>query len=500
MRYFYVILMMATLGLQHGQAKLSEKEMTARRAYGLLGEAGKVTNNDGTFMEFDAQGNLIRQGMDGGKTVITYKFTAANQYTENGLPFKIVFEKGNVRKHIIDNGEGIYTAWTFDDKGRVVNEMEIGYPGHETKYRYQGDEMLPSESVTKEQDETGTYVTTMSYTYTRKDEAGNWLQCSAKVKYETYEDESEKPQVETKNISLSRTVSYEPVSTTKEEVAVSEENTAKPAPASSGAWLKNNYDIIVVYILLLLMIAHIVYVNFIKGERYKTVFSTDYFSGIRASKGLQPQATADENRRAIELLQKAAEEFPAVGIDAAGFEVNRPQSGSQIRRAAAFIDKAIELAPVDSKAVERINDITGVINSAEKRYFYGSKTLIVIAVVVSILLGVMMKMWTFPLIWVAAIVLYIFASRTPAYAIEKRLARGGGNATGGVIGITLRMIASATSYKITYEWPDGKKAVQHDHDEKIAAFIIALFVVFLLGACIAYFAILKYLRNYILTR
>jgi hypothetical protein len=490
--------MMATLGLQHGQAKLQEKEMTVRRAYGLLGEAGKVTNSDGTFMEFDAQGNLIRQGLDGGKTVITYKFTAADRYNENTLPFKIVFESGNVRKHLIDNGEEIYTAWTFDERGRVIKETEIGYPGHEIEYRYRNDGMLAYESVTTEQDETGEYVTTTSYTYTQKDEVGNWLKYTAKVKYEIHDYESGETQVETKNISLSRTISYEAVSLAEESAVVSVKNTAKPA--SLGAWIKDHYGIIIVYSLLILMIVHIVYVNFIKGERYKTFFSTDYFSGIRASKGLQPQATADENQQAIEILHKAAGEFPIVGVDADGDEVCRPQSGSQIRRAAALLDQAIELAPTDPEAVDYINDITRVINAAEKRYFYGSKTLIFISIVVPILIGLMIQMWDFPLIWTAAIALYIFASRTPAYAIEKRLARGGGSATSGVLGIISHMIGSATSYKITYKWPDGSKSVRYNHDEKIIAYIIAILIVFILGTSIAYFAILKYVRNYIFTR
>ncbi|MDR2775297.1 MAG: hypothetical protein LBC19_11255 [Tannerella sp.] len=142
-------------------AKLQETDMTACRAYGLLGKVRKVTDSDGSFMEFDARGNLVRRSVDGGKTVIEYPFKSANRYTDNELPVKIVFENDNVRKEMLDNGEGegLYTAWTFDKQGRVVKETEIGYPGHETEYRYRGDELLPYESITKkEEDETGKYI------------------------------------------------------------------------------------------------------------------------------------------------------------------------------------------------------------------------------------------------------------------------------------------------------------------------------------------------------
>jgi hypothetical protein len=248
-----IITIAAVFALQQIGAELSEKEMTARRAHGLIGTVGTVTNSDGTFMEFDANGNLVRQGFNGGKEILVYDFKDKNSFTNNNLPFKIVFEGGNVRKELLDNGEGVYTAWTFDDKGRVVNEREIGYPGHETVYRYRGDEMLPYSAVTTEEDESGRYVSTYAYTYTRKDLLDNWTECTVKVKHETYswESNSNRPKVSTDNFTLSRAIDY--------TVVRPEKPSAEPLMLVDIIKnVKENAAAFSIFILAMLLIAYIV--------------------------------------------------------------------------------------------------------------------------------------------------------------------------------------------------------------------------------------------------
>lgn len=104
----------------------------------------------------------------------------------------------------------------------------------------------------------------------------------------------------------------------------------------------------------------------------------------------------------------------------------------QIKKSVLLIDQVIGMCPTDADVIERLNSLTDVINSGEERHFDGSRKLIWLGVIVGILMywmmGVGMMFST-----LIATGLYVVASRTPQFLIDKRTLRGGGNIHNGIL-------------------------------------------------------------------
>ena len=155
------------------------------------------------------------------------------------------------------------------------------------------------------------------------------------------------------------------------------------------------------------------------------------------------------------------------------------------------------MCPTDADVIERLNSLTDVINSGEERHFDGSRKLIWLGVIVGILMywmmGVGMMFST-----LIATGLYVVASRTPQFLIDKRALRGGGNIHNGIL-------PECSGY-----WQERRQCGQYtslmmvikeysdDHSQHWIALAIGLVVLFVLAMMMAFWALLNYLRNYVL--
>ena len=105
---------------------------------------------------------------------------------------------------------------------------------------------------------------------------------------------------------------------------------------------------------------------------------------------------------------------------------------------------------------KRQNSLTDVINSGEERHFDGSRKLIWLGVIVGILMywmmGVGMMFST-----LIATGLYVVASRTPQFLIDKRTLRGGGNIHNGIFAGVFGLLAGAQTVRTIYKFNDGHK-------------------------------------------
>ena len=159
--------------------------------------------------------------------------------------------------------------------------------------------------------------------------------------------------------------------------------------------------------------------------------------------------------------------------------------------------QVIGMCPTDADVIERLNSLTDVINSGEERHFDGSRKLIWLGFIVGILMywmmGVGMMFST-----LIATGLYVVASRTPQFLIDKRALRGGGNIHNGIFAGVFGLLAGAQTVRTIYKFNDGHKEYYDDHSQHWIALAIGLVVLFVLAMMMAFWALLNYLRNYVL--
>lgn len=257
-----------------------------------------------------------------------------------------------------------------------------------------------------------------------------------------------------------------------------------------------DYIISILIILVYLgIIAHMVYV-FFKGDRYKKQFTVEEMVQQRTEQGKPTEMSEEEYNQCANLLESAFNTWSLDGQTEEGDELRKPKKMKQIKASAALIDQAIAIQPTEQDVIDRINELADVINSNEKRYFDGSKALVWLGVIVGIIFGFITGPGT------AAVTListgcYILASRTPAFLIDKRAKRGGGNIHNGMIAGIFGMIAGAQTIRTITTYSDGHKEYEDDHSQHWIAWILGLCLLVAIAAFMALWAIINYLRNYV---
>lgn len=178
-------------------------------------------------------------------------------------------------------------------------------------------------------------------------------------------------------------------------------------------------------------------------------------------------------------------------------EFRKPTKMKQIKQSAFLIDQVIAMQPTDEAVIERLNALTDVINSGEERHFDGSKKLVWLGVIVGILMYWMMGVGMMVSTLVAT-GLYIVASRTPQFLIDKRALRGGGNIHNGIFAGLFGLLAGAQTVRTIYKFNDGHKEYSDDHSQHWIALAITGVVMFVLAMMMTVWVFLNYLRNYVL--
>lgn len=278
----------------------------------------------------------------------------------------------------------------------------------------------------------------------------------------------------------------------KDEVIVSNtENTQKKSTDVTEIVLSILFLLIAVG-----MIGHMLYLLF-RGDRYKKVFTVEDMKSERAAQNKPEQMSEEEYNSAIKLLEEAFEKWSVVEHDENGGEIRKPTKMKQITASALLIDQVIAMQPTEEDIIERLNDLIGVINSNEKRYFDGSKALIWVGVIVGILLCFIMA----PSVGIMTLIatgIYVIASRTPVFLIEKRAKRGGGNIHNGFIAGIFAMIAGAQTVRTITTYSDGHKEVDDDNSQHWIAWVLAIILFITIAVFMFVWAFINYIRNYVL--
>lgn len=255
------------------------------------------------------------------------------------------------------------------------------------------------------------------------------------------------------------------------------------------------FQIILSSAIVLFVIGHMGYVWY-KGARYKEVFTVENMVSKRVAAGMSEKMTDGEIEEAWRLMDEAFAIWTVIektGDD----EFRKPTKMKQIKQSAFLIDQVIAMQPTDEAVIERLNALTDVINSGEERHFDGSKKLVWLGVIVGILMYWMMGVGMMVSTLVAT-GLYIVASRTPQFLIDKRALRGGGNIHNGIFAGLFGLLAGAQTVRTIYKFNDGHKEYSDDHSQHWIALAITGVVMFVLAMMMTVWVFLNYLRNYVL--
>lgn len=246
---------------------------------------------------------------------------------------------------------------------------------------------------------------------------------------------------------------------------------------------------------LLFVLGHMCYLAF-RGKRYKTLFTAEAFGNERQDAGLSKEMSEAEEQEAIRLMDEAFNQWTVVERTEDD-EFHKPTKMKQIKASVLLLDQVIAMKPTDVDIVDRLNELVEVINSGEERHFDGSKKLIFAGILAGILTYWMMDLGVC-LSLLFATALYILASRTPQFLIDKRTARGGGNIHNGIFAGVFAMLAGAQTVRTIYKHNDGSKSYSDDHSQTWIALAIGFVVIMMLGMMMMFWAFLNYIRNYVL--
>ena len=249
----------------------------------------------------------------------------------------------------------------------------------------------------------------------------------------------------------------------------------------------------------LVMIAHMVYVNYFT-KPYPEIFDS-------------ANATPENNayvKNALDALYNGeftplCDPNEAPGPDT----VNYPAGKKAAYHAHEVLDDVItNHLPVDGEAADLLNKVAVVTNDAYKRTFAGSKSFLVVSIIIAAGACYLNKD-AYPLIYFGfSCIAYWLASRTPNYIlIEKEIkaAKSGKQSksfmTGAIAGI-LGLAATAPVFvEVTKNANTGEVIdTREDHSMTWIALALSVILFVVIAYLMIFVAIFNYLRNYVLRK
>lgn len=434
-----------------------------------------LQGNVKSFVETDqATGNSFRVAFD------EQGIMEAEQDNSPLSGYAVLRSYGQLEVVYEETGSSDSYTFTFDKKGRLAGYVHTDSfkvpPVTETKtYEYDKGERLPhaqkSETVSEgsdpQSDETQiTYET---------DSQGNWTRCTSGDETHT------------------RTIEY------YDSTAV---DNCPMGKSIDWAMIGRILLTLLFLAIFLAILAHMIYENYFRHP-LPTDLTADTFARQRSAAGEAPQASEAENHQAMQHLDNLFAAWTVIDHDEDGTEIRTPLSRKVVKLSYSALEAAKACKPTDPDTVQRMNEISDVLNHVEKRTFAGSKRFLVISIIVAVALALISGTYNF--LWSIGIgcVLYWFASREPVFMQIRREVNGRGNKPkfmSALIGGLFGAVATATTYKTVTKWSDGTTTTDVDNSETWIMLAIALVVMVVLAVFMWAVALINYLRNYILYR
>jgi hypothetical protein len=266
---------------------------------------------------------------------------------------------------------------------------------------------------------------------------------------------------------------------------------------TSNQWL----DIGVV-LLFILILTHIIFKLIF--QKYFRPISLDNIIIQRLKKGKSERSDESENQLAWEYLDDVFNSWAEVS-EQDGEVFKSPTSNKMLVASKRKLNQVIEIGSTDKDVIGRINEIGSVLNSNAKRVFSGSRLLVISTILVSCLLAFFFRakdesffIALLNLYWIwSGLGLYILSSFSPAFLIDKRIEKVGNYKIKSVLLAFLAalVLSGPTYYQIIHYRDETSSLVS---DVGIFGLLVILEVVLAAGYFIFFFALLNYLRNFIL--
>ena len=169
----------------------------------------------------------------------------------------------------------------------------------------------------------------------------------------------------------------------------------------------------------------------------------------------------------------------------------------------AAVEEVVKLAPTDADVIDGLNSFSHDLNESMKRSFDGSKTFIIVSLVIGVGLSFLSDAWEFlGMIGVSAFI-YWLASQTPLWMeIRKEVKGKGGKRSfmtrlfGGLLGAA----ATAKTYKVVTEYSDGTTTEETDNSNFWMSLAFTVIVMIVMAILMFFVAAINYLRNYVIYR
>lgn len=244
----------------------------------------------------------------------------------------------------------------------------------------------------------------------------------------------------------------------------------------------------------LLIAAHMLFENLFR-KRFKTNHTVEEFSAARTAPMSQQQA--EEIEKSLDSIDDIWGEI----FDSNGDMVCYPHSRAAFRQSVEIVERAVAANPTKKSVVNKINEYNEILNHAQSRQFNGSKSMIVIAVVLSIVIGIIVDAVVAIVSVGAGIVLYLLASRTPNFMLISQLAESRESSKSPLSRILSSLfmgVATSKSHKQKITLSDGTKTTKTDRTETWLSVLLAIVVTLLLSFLLPLISIVNYIRNYVI--
>jgi hypothetical protein len=223
----------------------------------------------------------------------------------------------------------------------------------------------------------------------------------------------------------------------------------------------------------------------------------------RQAESRPQEATVEENELAMNYLEDIFDHWVDIS-DPGEEELKAPTRKVHILKSLAELQKVKDLAPTDEYVIERMNELGNVVNQNSKRSFAGSKLLIAVSLIFTVImymmakndnntvLGEILSLWW---LW-GSVIFYIVASYAPQFLIDKRLRKlGDSNFSSGLVGFFAGMFFAAPTFNYLTKYSDG--STSRSSEFNLIGLLFMLVGLAMLAMFIIFFGLHNYVRNYI---
>lgn len=393
-------------------------------------------------------------------------------YDLTSSKYKGEIKRSYARLEFIPEGTEDIIIYEFDSQGRLsVIQEKAGDIKTTTEFSYKKKEKLPrSKKVTTTDGEKET-VEEGDIEYGQVDDYGNWLSMTWNGKTVTreilYKDTF--GATDTENCPMDKTINWPLVWETL---------------------------LAILFVLLsIAMIAHMIYERFIKRPLPEN-YTVEYFKEERKHT-IHSSETAD-NEKAAALLSELYMSWTLWDNEN---DTRMPFSRRDVKRTYSTLEEVVRLAPTDEETVLTLNKISIMMNTYMERSFTGSKTFIIISIIMAIILCLMAEDFKLLGMIGTSSVIYFLASLTPAWMMIKKEMKGTADKPKfmtAIISALFGSIATAETYKVVTKWSDGTTSVRDDTSNFWITTILVFLALAVLSLFMFFVAAFNYIRNYIL--